>query len=80
MAQGGETNEKMREVWQVEHEASQCTAMENGSMGAESFWNCGCGGPADVDQAGANESCRGSTVRRSRQVFDHDDRTVASKC
>ena len=55
--QGGETNEKMREVWQVDLKASQCTSMENGSMGAESLWNGGCGGAADVDQAGANESC-----------------------
>ena len=57
MGQGGETNEKMREVWQVDLEASQCAAMDNGSTGAESLWNGGCGGAADVDQAGANESC-----------------------
>ena len=57
MGQGEETNEKMRQVWQVDLEASQCTAMENGCMGAESLWNGCCGGAADLDQAGANESC-----------------------
>ena len=45
MGQGGETNEKMREVCQLDLKASQCTAMENGSMGAESLWNGGCGAP-----------------------------------
>ena len=28
-----------------------------GSMSAESLRNCRCGGAADLDQAGANESC-----------------------
>ena len=62
MDQGGETNEKMREVWQVDVEASQCTAMGNGSMDAERLWNGGCGSAADVDQTGANESCCSAEV------------------
>ena len=44
---GGETNENMREVWQVDLKASQCTAFENGSMGAESLGNGGCGNAND---------------------------------
>ena len=30
-------------VWQVDLEASQCTAVENGNMGAESLWDGGYG-------------------------------------
>ena len=37
MGQGGKTNEKVREVWQVDLEASQCMPLENGSLGAESL-------------------------------------------
>ena len=57
MGQGGETNEKMREVWQVDLEASQCTAMENGSLGAESLWTGGGGSAADLDEASEDEGC-----------------------
>ena len=57
MDQGGKTNEKVCEVWQVDLEASHRAALENGSLGAESLRYRGCGRAAIVDQAGANESC-----------------------
>ena len=57
MGQGEKTNEKVCEGWQADLEASQCTAMENGSLGAESLWYSGCGCAADVEQAGAKEGC-----------------------
>ena len=38
MGQGGERNEKAREVWQVDLEANQCTLIENGSLGAKRLW------------------------------------------
>ena len=56
MDQGGKTNEKMREVWQVDLEVSQCTAVENGSLGAETLWNSCGGSAANLDQASEDEA------------------------
>ena len=55
---GWETNKKMREVWKMD--------FETGSLGAESPRNGGCGGAADVDQAGEDESRSNSSMRRTR--------------
>ena len=51
-----ETNEKMREIRQMDIEAGECTFVETGSVAAESLWNGGSGCAADVDQAGEDES------------------------
>ena len=59
-------------------EACQCAALENGSLGAESLWNCGGGGAAIVGQASEDQSGGSCTMRRSRQVFNHDNRTSPS--
>ena len=67
-----------REVWQVDLEASHCTVMENGSMGAESSCNGGSGGAADVDQARTRAPEAAQCGNRGR-CFDHDNRTLASK-
>ena len=37
--------------------ASQCAALENGSLRAESLWYSGCGCAANVDQASEDEGC-----------------------
>ena len=56
MSQGGETNEKMREVWQMDFETGKRTFVENGSLDTESLRDRGLGSAADVDQAGEDES------------------------
>ena len=56
MGQGGETNGELREIWQVDLEASQCTLVRRtGSMGAESLWYSGRGCAANVDQASEDD-------------------------
>ena len=65
MDQGWETYKKMREVWKMDFEASQCTAMENGSLGAESPRNGGLWGRRRRGSSG--ESRSSSSVRRTRQ-------------
>ena len=69
----------MREIRQVDFEAGQCTIMESGSLGAESLWDGGSGGAADMDQAGEDESSGSSSIRRARQVSDYDNRTPTPK-
>ena len=61
-------------------DASHCAALENGSLGAESLWNCGGGCATIVGQASDDQSGGSCTMRRSRQVFNHDNRTSAPKC
>ena len=48
-------------------------------MGAESTWYGGRGCAANVDQASEDEGSCGSTMRRSRQVSNHDNRTLAPR-
>ena len=68
MGKGGETNEKMREAWQVDFKASQCTAMEK--TGAESLWNGGCGG----------RRRRGSSRRERELLRQHSAEVKAGVC
>ena len=78
--QGGKTNEKVCEVRKVDFEASHCAALENGGLCAESLWNCGDGCAAIVGQASEDQSGGSRTMRRSRQVFNHDNCTSAPIC
>ena len=57
MGQGGETNEKMREVWQVDLQSKPVHGYGEREHGRRKPMERRLWGAADVDQAGANESC-----------------------
>ena len=77
MGQGGKTNKKVCEVWQVDLEASHRAALENGAWAQKAKGTAAVGRAANVKQARTRAA--EAAQWRSRQVFDYDDRTLASR-